>query len=115
MKAKICRFPSCNVLIKQNEVYCAKHIQPKKLPFEGATRYNTELYNTSKWRKLRAFILKNQPYCNNCGATEKLEIHHRIQPKGNPELFYDESNLVPLCGLCHKNVTAREIRSNLKR
>jgi len=107
VRAKICKFPSCNVLIDKDKRYCDKHIQPKRIPFENATRSN--YYNTTRWRKLRKEILSKQSYCGNCGATGKLEIHHIIAPRGNEELFYDEGNLVPLCPQCHKTFTAREI------
>ena len=114
MRKKICGFPSCNALIDSPSVYCEKHTKPKAIPFQNAMMTNTKLYNTSTWRKLKANILKNQPYCNNCGATEKLEVHHSIPPKGNPELFYDESNLVPLCQTCHRIASNKEIRSKVK-
>jgi 5-methylcytosine-specific restriction protein A len=114
MRKKICKFPGCNNLIDTTERYCSiHHKQETKKPFENAKRYNTKLYNTAKWHKLRNKILKEQPNCFMCGISgkeTKLEVHHTIPPKGDIDLFYDESKLIALCSKCHKIVTNYEIR-----
>jgi 5-methylcytosine-specific restriction protein A len=112
MKKKICSFPSCNELIDHKEARCQKHTV-KRIPFENAVRTNSHLYNTVKWRKLRKQVLKETPYCFSCGIGIKeatLEIHHLTPPKGNEELFFDINNLSAVCQLCHKAITAREIK-----
>jgi len=110
-KAKICNEAGCSVLIDSCSTYCQKHIKPKRIPFQNAVRSNDGLYNTNRWRKLRKKILSENPYCIRCGADTDLEIHHRIPPRGNEDLFYEESNCVPVCGACHRIETAKEILS----
>ena len=110
MRAKICNFPSCNKLIKQDERYCESHIKPKVKPFENAVRHNEGLYNTTRWRKLRKEVLSETPYCAKCGISKNLEIHHIVPPRGNEGLFFDENNCVPVCKSCHRIITAREIK-----
>jgi 5-methylcytosine-specific restriction protein A len=114
MKRKICNHPGCNCLIVPPERYCSKHQRERPQPFETAKRFNELLYNTTRWRKLRTKILKEQTHCSKCGLSNsetKLEVHHVIPPRGNEELFFDENNLVAVCPLCHKIITGREIRN----
>jgi len=116
MRAKICCYPSCNSLIKTDKRYCDKHTPDKKVPFENATRSNETLYNSSQWRSLRKKILKEHPYCYKCGISIKeaeLDIHHIVPARGNIDLFYDESNCIPICKSCHRIITAKEIKNRL--
>jgi 5-methylcytosine-specific restriction endonuclease McrA len=113
LRKKICNHPGCQNLIDINERYCKEHIKPSKKPFEGAIRYNEELYKTIQWKQLRKKLLREQPNCFYCGVSKEeipLEVHHRIPPRGNEELFFDYNNLVVVCGGCHKTITAKEIR-----
>ena len=108
-KAKICYSPNCNKLIPPDKTYCDKHQPPPRVPFQNAVRSNDGLYNNNQWRKLRKKILSETPYCVRCGATGNLEIHHKIPPRGDVDLFYNEDNCVPICEGCHRRFTAREI------
>jgi 5-methylcytosine-specific restriction protein A len=117
MKKKICNQPGCNILIEQNERYCSIHLKEKGKPFEGAIRFNEELYKTSQWKTLRKKVLAEQPFCAKCGLSDKetkLEVHHIIPARGNEGLFFDRDNLVSVCPICHKYLTNREI-TNRKR
>jgi 5-methylcytosine-specific restriction protein A len=111
MKVKICATAGCNVLIPQSETYCKAHIPEPRKPFETAVRYNTKLYNTTRWRSLRKQILKEQPVCQKCGIDKNLEVHHITPPRGNEILFFNEGNLITVCTKCHKLITAREINN----
>jgi 5-methylcytosine-specific restriction protein A len=102
-----------------NERYCARHIheQPARKCFEKAERFNSQLYNTGRWKQLRKRIIKEQPYCFKCGAGVNdvtLEVHHRIPPKGNEELFFDEDNVICVCPSCHRILTGIEIAERKK-
>jgi 5-methylcytosine-specific restriction protein A len=112
MRARICHYPGCDTLIQPNETYCGQHIRPPSIPFENAVRSNN--YNTTQWRRLRKKILKEQPNCSRCGSTENLQVHHIIPPRGNEDLFYDESNLTTICATCHRVITNQEIRKRHK-
>ena len=114
MKKRICLEVNCNSLIDIKERYCEKHKRPKVKLFENAVRYNAEFYNTVKWQNLKKEVLRNQSYCNRCGITNsivQLDIHHKIPPKGNEELFFDIENCIPLCKTCHRIITAKEIHN----
>jgi len=109
--AKICRAPNCNKLIPSDKAYCEAHQPPPRIPFANATRSNEVLYKTHRWRALRKKIIAETPYCVYCGADKYLEIHHKIPPRGDEDLFYDEGNCIPVCKLCHRKLTAREIKN----
>ena len=111
MRAKICREPGCDALIREPETYCDRHRKPERKPFEKAIRYNTEFYKTARWRNLRRRVLDETPHCVRCGASRdeaRLEVHHARPPRGDEELFFDEGNLVPVCRRCHGAITGRE-------
>jgi 5-methylcytosine-specific restriction protein A len=113
MKKHICHHPGCNALIQPTERYCEMHTPQAIKPFEGAVRYNERLYNTTRWRTLRSKIIKENPSCCKCGVEaneSRLEAHHIMPPKGNEELFFNESNIIVVCSACHKIITAKEIR-----
>jgi len=116
---KICYYPSCQELIDTDQRYCPLHrTESERKPFSKAVRYNTALYATSKWRNLRKAILRENPRCERCGIGEgeaSLHVHHIIPPRGNEELFHDETNLGVLCAGCHRAETARETRGRRDR
>ncbi|MCL2381321.1 MAG: HNH endonuclease [Treponema sp.] len=111
----LCGYPGCDTL--SDSRYCPKHHRDKTAPkpfYKNAVRYNSHLYNTVRWRKLRNTVLKTFPCCQNCGAGRfeaALELHHITPPKGDEELFFSEDNLMPLCKLCHAQITSREPRN----
>jgi len=111
VKVKICSYPTCKVLLPVNgPSRCTKH---QFKPFSGAIRFNTHLYQTSKWKELRARIIsKYNGMCVYCGKPAN-EVHHVVPPKGVEELFYLESNLVLLCKACHSRETALENRTTI--
>jgi 5-methylcytosine-specific restriction protein A len=115
MRKYRCNHPNCKELL-DSRGYCEKHtpLKSDRKPFENAIRYNAAFYNTSQWRKLRKEALAEFPYCAICGISKndtKLEVHHKIPPRGNEGLFFDKDNLIPLCPLCHKAETQREINN----
>ena len=66
------------------------------------------LYNTAKWRELRAEVLNDNDYCcDECGARATV-ADHRKPHKGDKTLFYDKSNLQALCYSCHNRKSAKE-------
>lgn len=62
---------------------------------------------TYKWTQYaKAYLLAN-PTCVHCGGTATC-VDHRTPHKGNLELFWDYSNLEPMCARCHSSKTSRE-------
>jgi 5-methylcytosine-specific restriction protein A len=73
-----------------------------------------KVYNTPRWKRLRACKVAENPLCEACEAkgltTPVAEVHHRVpfDISGiNLELAYDYDNLVSLCVECHKEAHAK--------
>lgn len=62
----------------------------------------------SKWEETRSYFLKAMPYCNDCGRSDRLQVHHidGLGPKG--PRGHDFSNLETLCVSCHSRRTGKE-------
>ena len=63
-------------------------------------------YNSKRWKKKRATILKRDGYlCKECKRYGKMReavtVHHIKHTDTNPELAYIDSNLESLCQACH--------------
>ena len=67
-------------------------------------QYN-HLYNTTRWRKLRRYILAHQSRCELCrkaGRITPATIVDHIKPhRGDIELFYNMDNLQAICKWHH--------------
>lgn len=82
-----------------------------------------KLINTQRWRRIRASVLEESPFCEDCMAAGRvsmaMEVHHIIPLESvrdyrrMEELAYDRCNLVALCVPCHK-ARHKELRSNGK-
>ena len=70
------------------------------------------LYCTNRWQRIRQSILSAEPLCAECARQDKITpatvVDHIIPHKGDLALFYDTSNLQPLCKRCHDAKTVRE-------
>ena len=66
------------------------------------------LYETVRWRKLRASHLHAHPCCVICLAlgfdTHATVVDHKRPHRGDTRLFFDPSNLQSLCKLHHDSV-----------
>ena len=69
-----------------------KHIKDR---IEGKAKKGQK--RSSKWRKVRAEHLKNNPRCCICGAKKKIEVHHGVPFNIAPDLELDPTNLYTLC------------------
>lgn len=64
------------------------------------------MYNTPEWKTYRFRYLHHNPTCYTCGAPSKV-LEHVIPHKGNTDLFWNITNIIPLCTKCHNYVTAK--------
>lgn len=56
----------------------------------------------SRWRSIRAEVLRSFPFCGWCGRGGRLQVHHILPWRlGGSN---DRGNLIALCGGCHKRV-----------
>jgi 5-methylcytosine-specific restriction enzyme A len=64
------------------------------------------------WQRLRLAVLDREPFCRICeadGRTEAAVLVDHIVPIEDGGERLDESNLQPLCRLCHGNKTAADL------
>lgn len=111
MKTKICKKSGCGRTCQSGKQYCYIHkeleLQKKVFTFRGKSKQYHSLYESSNWRKTSKEFLKKYPFCFICGA--KATIADHITPhRGSLELFYDETNLQPMCQSCHSRKTFKE-------
>ncbi len=114
MKTKLCKKPGCSCSAIPGMNYCKRHAamegteQPRKVfNKRGKSSQWHDLYNTSRWRKTSKDFLKKYPQCFICGKPARIADH--ITPhRGDLTLFYDESNLQPMCWSCHTRKTFAE-------
>ncbi len=62
------------------------------------------LGRSRSWGSVRRTHLNKQPFCQACGRTNHLEVHHIKDYSSFPELELESTNLITLCGgstRCH--------------
>lgn len=55
------------------------------------------LSRSSGWPTVRKNHLKRHSFCEACGSTKILQVHHKIPFHDNPALELNEYNLMTLC------------------
>lgn len=110
MRLKFCASPGCQVMIPQGQTRCPKHAGVGGA-FDGAIRTNGHLYNTRRWRNLRADVIRQHPYCVRCQRTTGLTVDHIQPPRGDEVLFWDPDNLEVICHEDQARKTAAEVRA----
>ena len=74
----------------------------------------TKLYNSARWRKIRWLKLRNNPLCEVCEKegryTKATLVHHVVEAKQDPSLFYRMRNLQSLCEGCHEKIHRRGVK-----
>lgn len=112
-KTKLCKKCGCGRTAIPGKNYCNKHSQlegtqqKKVFTKRGKSSEWHNLYNTQEWKRRSKAFLARYPTCFICGKPAKIADH--IQPhRGDLNLFYDESNLQPMCWSCHSRKTFAE-------
>ena len=118
----VCKAPGCSRLVDPRMgKYCIEHQALEARDRERrAIMYSTpnhgqwdEMYNSPRWKALRAQKLKEKPFCEMCGNTA-TQVHHIIPHRGDWELFLDPTNLMSICHECHMKETKREVEERRK-
>jgi len=65
------------------------------------------IYNTARWRALRAMVLRRDLLCRACGNEASTEADHII-PTRKGGAVWSLDNLQGLCAGCHARKTRRE-------
>jgi 5-methylcytosine-specific restriction enzyme A len=75
------------------------------------------LYETPRWRKMRAVHLHEHPHCVMClergWDTPATVVDHRQPHRGDTRLFFDPNNLQSLCKPHHDSNKQREERHGI--
>ena len=104
-----CRVNGCHNLTRNG--YCDKHLTLKKERHKiyDATARDKQaaaFYKSARWRKARELSLAtHHGLCQDClakGEIVKADMVHHIKAlRDYPELATVQSNLRPLCNICH--------------
>ncbi|GFZ38970.1 MULTISPECIES: HNH endonuclease signature motif containing protein [Bacteroides] len=91
--------------------------RPKRVQKKTGDFYDTErrkIYNSERWRRLRAWKFACNPLCEVCLSKDVItpaeDIHHIISFMSVDDtdqrifLAYDFDNLMSLCKKCHQNI-----------
>ncbi len=111
---RACRELGCVGYAVNRSPYCGRHAAAHARVFRSAEHRKeaARLYRTGQWQVLRRQLLTQQPFCTECMKAGKYtlanEVDHIVPHRNNERLFYDPSNLQPLCRPCHSTKTARE-------
>jgi len=83
-------------------LFRSKHnVGEKAMNWKGGMWNNrVQVLAHTSYRTWRKKLLKDAE-CILCGSIKKLELHHIKSRKNAPEKIQDESNVVPICALCH--------------
>jgi 5-methylcytosine-specific restriction protein A len=100
---QFCTEPGCGVLVLSGR--CPEHTRYR---YPEAARVH-RWYSSTRWLRLRLQVLQDQPLCRHCGQrgrkTLTEDIDHIVKHDGNPQLFWDRTNLQGLCKACHSRKT----------
>lgn len=99
----MCRQSGCGQTVTRSG-YCAKHRRAYEKERGTAAKRGYD----DRWRKARLAFLKEHPICAECKDELASVVDHKTPHKGDPELFWDQTNWQELCPTCHNRKTALE-------
>ena len=103
-----CRHPGCPNLVAAGQKYCEKH---KAMHPEESRSASSRGYG-SQWQKARKKYLQSHPLCVECMKegryVKATDVDHIIAHRGDPKLFWDQSNWQSLCHRHHSIKTNAE-------
>lgn len=122
MRKTICKATGCCRLVEPPNKYCIEHQALERAELERRKNYYVNarhnvwasMYNSPKWKTLRQTKLRDNPFCEICGA-EATEVHHIHPHNGDLDLFYDYDNLMSICHSCHAKETQKESEERKKK
>lgn len=103
-----CAHPGCPRLAPRGKKYCGEHAakHPEESRSAGGRGYG------SRWNKARKRFLETHPLCVECMKAGRYvratDVDHIVPHRGDPALFWDESNWQALCHRCHSVKTRNE-------
>ncbi len=100
--------------------------KPRKSPQKDKNNFydieRRKIYNSDRWRRVRAWKISCNPLCELCLQKNKVipaeDIHHIISFMSTEDLTerlflaYDFDNLLSLCKQCHQKIHNEHIESH---
>lgn len=103
-----CRYPGCPSLVEHGANYCEKHL----FMLQEGRRSSSALGYGKRWQKARKVFLEAHPLCVIClqegKYTKATDVDHIIPHRGDPGLFWNQSNWQALCHSHHSQKTRNE-------
>lgn len=102
------RHPGCPELVEAEQKYCEKHkgLHPEEVQYASARGYG------SRWQKARKRYLQAHPLCEECKKSSRYveapDVDHIVPHRGDPKLFWDQSNWQALCNSCYSKKTGKQ-------
>ena len=85
-------------------------LRPKEITTEQQSK-QADTYNTTKWKKIRTRMLRENPLCEEClgfgRETPATDVHHIKPIEDFPDLRFTMSNLMCVCQTCHGKLEAQ--------
>jgi len=107
-----CRKQGCPLYSNDKSGYCDKHKREQQKIQDQERGSSAQRGYDRKWRRARIRYLREHPLCVECLSKGQVAaatvVDHVIPPKGDYELFWDESNWQSLCKFHHDTKTAKE-------
>jgi 5-methylcytosine-specific restriction endonuclease McrA len=102
-----CTEPGCPARVLRGR--CEAHTLPARQEGDRDNVAVRRWYRTARWMRLRLAVLVDAAYqCQGCGAVQvALEVDHIVRHRGDPDRFWDRTNLQALCSTCHAHKTNR--------
>lgn len=102
-----CPWPGCGRAVYTK--YCSE-CEPKAKKRDAGNRSPSEfawVYKTTRWKRLRALVLVEEPICQACRKQPSNTVDHikAMAAGGDP---WDRDNLQALDRVCHSRKTALE-------
>lgn len=109
MKPRVpCKHPGCAALVPSGTKYCDVHkpLHPEEIRSAFERGYG------KRWQKESKRFLQAHPLCVLCARNGRYVkatvVDHKTPHRGDPTLFWDQSNWQALCKSCHDHKTATE-------
>lgn len=111
-----CGYPFCSSM-SDRPGYCPSH----KAKAEAARQHTYDdsrrnaaakaFYGSQAWSNCRLTILSQRPDCESCRNALATDVHHIKPLAGYWALRLEPTNLMPVCGTCHKRIERYRLSS----
>jgi 5-methylcytosine-specific restriction endonuclease McrA len=119
---KPCGQHGCRALVSETR-YCPAHAKPAakaQYQRDRIARPHRAMYGSARWKRLRAIVLSDQPFCSDGSICDpdktghrdvSTDVHHIVDVADNADLAWELTNLAALCHRCHAAITRSRTQS----